>query len=490
MASASASTSQLITNGAQVLILVIGGVIVIESNARDLTTGDLMAFYVLLLQLYAPAGLFTASMQYVNQATTSLDRVNGVLTQPIVQDPPEAVEIGPLREAIRLEQVSVSRARGKDVIKSLSLEIPAGRRVAFVGPPGAGKASLMELIPHYFDPDEGSITWDGVDLRTASSQSLRRNLAVVSQETYVFNATIYDNIRYGRIDASFEEVEQAARLAGLHDFIVALPGGYDQQVNDRDSTFGLVQRQRLSIARAVLQNASVVLMDDALTALDAPSQRELEGVLRGPNRDRTLIRVAQRVGSVREADLIYVLEGGELVQQGRDDELAGVDGLYAQLLRDELGAGAVSGAFQAARRLARQEPFKQLDGDAVEEMARLMLYTERGPNEIVCRQGSVGDELFFLGKGDVDIVLEEGDGQERVVTSLHEGDFFGEISFLLRIPRTATVRARNNVELHILRRQDFDGLLERRGLIQITEHLQRTADERLAANRAFAGAPR
>jgi ATP-binding cassette subfamily B protein len=484
LSSTQTSTGALITSGAQVATLFLGGWIIIESQSRDLTTGDLMAFYVLLLQLYAPAGVFTGAMQYVSQATTSLDRVNNILGKEIEEDDPRAVDIAPLREAIRFESVSYGRTKGKDLIKDLTLEIKAGSKVAFVGPPGSGKASIMELLPRLFDVAEGTITWDGMDLRGITSTSLWRCLAVVSQETYVFRATVYDNIRYGRTDASDDEIIAAARKSGLHEFILGLPGGYDTQVNDRDASLGLVQRQRLAVARALLQDASVILMDDALSTLDVPAQRELEQALRGPGQTKTLIRVAQRISTIQDADTIYVMDGGQLVQQGRHDDLADErDGLYAQLLKDELGAGAVSGAFQAVRRLARQAPFSALPPRVLEEVARLMLYAERSPGDTICRQGSLGDELFVLGRGDVEVVLEGEDGQERTLNELHEGEYFGEISFLRRIPRTATVRARTPVELHILRRQDFDFLLANLGT-DVTAHLDRTAQERIDATRA------
>jgi ABC-type multidrug transport system fused ATPase/permease subunit len=483
MASTATSTSALITNGAQVLVLIIGGLIVIDSQQRDLTTGDLMAFYVLLLQFYAPAATFTGAMQFINQATTSVDRVNSVLNQKAEQDAPDAVEVGPLRDAIRFDAVSHGRGKGKDLVKDLTLEIKAGSKVAFVGPPGAGKASLMELLPRLSEVAGGAITWDGVDVRKIKVDSLRRQMAVVSQETYVFRATVYDNIRYGRVDATDEEVIRAAQQAGLHEFILGLPGGYDTQLNDRDAAFGLVQRQRLTVARALLQDAPVIVMDDALSALDAPGQRELEDALRPPGSGKTLIRVAQRIGSVLDADEIFVMDSGQLAERGRHDTLSDAGGLYMQLLKDELGAGAVSGAFQAVRRLARQAPFSALPAEVLEEVARLMLYAERSTGDVICRQGSVGDELFVLGRGEVEVVLEDEDGHERIIGSLSEGEYFGEISFLRRVPRTATVRARTQTELHILRRQDFDQLLERLGS-DLTAHLDRTAQERIDATRA------
>lgn len=491
MASTSTSTSALITNGAQVAILVVGGLLVIQSTdpnnpTRELTAGDLMAFYVMLLQLYTPAGTFTSSMQFVNQATTSLDRLNTIFREPAEDDATGGVALGPLREALRLEGVNYGRTKGKDLVRDLSFEVKAGTKVAVVGPPGAGKASLMELLPRLFEVAGGTITWDRTDIRAATLASLRRQLAVVSQESYVFRATLYDNLRYGRVDATDEEVIAAARRAGLHEFITDLPGGYDTQVSDRDTTLGLVQRQRLAVARAILQDASVILMDDALSALDTPTQKALEDELRGPDGDKTMIRVAQRLGSILDADQILVMDGGKLVEQGTHDELLNNGQLYTQLLKDELGAGAVSGAFQAVRRLARQAPFSSLSPEVLEEVARLMLYAERNPGDIVCRQGTVGDELFVLGKGEVEVVLEEdehGEREERILGFLNEGDYFGEISFLRRVPRTATIRARTNVELHILRRQDFDGLLDRLGQ-DVVEHFDRTAQARIEATHA------
>jgi ABC-type multidrug transport system fused ATPase/permease subunit len=483
MASASTSTSVLITNGAQVAVLILGGLLVIDSQGRELSTGDLMAFYIMLLQLYAPAGIFTNAMQFVNNATTSLERVNFILNRAPERDPPNAVEIGPLQNAIRFDLVAYGKTKGKDLIRELSLEIKAGTKVGFVGPPGAGKASLMELLPRFYELDGGSMSWDGVDLRAIKLASLRQQLVVVSSETYIFRTTVYDNIRYGRIDASDEETIAAARKAGLHEFILSLPGGYDTQINERDPSFGMVQRQRMAVARALLQTGSVILMDDALSALDTPGQRELEDALRGgPEGSKTLIRVAQRVGAVLDADQIFVMDGGELVEQGTADELRDKGGLFAQLLKDELGAGAVSGAFQAMRRLAKQAPFSELSEQVREEVARLMLYAERAPGDVICRQGNVGDELFVIGRGEVEVVLEE-EGQELILNFLHEGEYFGEISFLRRVPRTATVRARTPTELHILRRQDFDQLLEKLGE-DVTIHLDRTAQQRLDQTKA------
>ena len=183
--------------------------------------------------------------------------------------------------------------------------------------------------------------------------------------------------------------------------------------------------------------------------------------MRGTDGRRTIIKIAQRLGTVTDADEIIVMDGGEIVERGIHDDLLERGGLYVQLIKDELGEAAVSGARQAVRRLSKLAPFSSLPPEVLEETARLLLYAERAPGEILCRQGSVGDELFIIGRGEVEIVVTDDEGNERIVNILGEGDYVGEISFLRRVPRTATVRAQTNVEVHILRRLDFDALLER-----------------------------
>ncbi|MFN8633197.1 MAG: ABC transporter transmembrane domain-containing protein [Chloroflexota bacterium] len=479
-----ARVSVLITNGVQVAVLVAGGLVVIWSNGQDLTAGGLIAFYVLLMRLYAPAGLFAGAFQTLTLSADGLDKITAILNRKAEADPPDAATLGPLRQAIRLETVDYAPTKGKYLLKDVSVEIPRGSKIAFVGPTGAGKATLMQLLPRVADPTEGKITWDGVDLATASRESVRDQIVVLPQDTFILNLTLYENILVGRPSANGEEVLQAARGANLHTWISGLPNGYDTIVSDRDTAVSTPNRQRIAAARALLRkDASVVLMEDAFSALDAAEQRDVESLLRGPNGDRTVIKVAQRLGAITDADEIIVMDAGEIVQRGKHDELLEEGGLYVQLIKDELGEAAVSGARQAVRRLSKLEPFSSLPPEVLEETARLLLYAERAPGEILCRQGSTGDELFIIGRGDVDIVVNDEEGNERIVGMLHEGDYVGEISFMRpHVPRTATVRAQTAVEVHILRRLDFDALLERLGSVTLT-HLEDTAQARIEDTR-------
>jgi len=478
-----ARATVLITNGAQVAVLVAGGLAVIWSNGDALTPGGLMAFYVLLLRLYGPAGLFAGAFQTLTLSADGLDKFSAVLNRKAEADAPNAVTLGPLRAAIRFEGLGYAPTKGKSLLKDLDVEIARGSKIAFVGPTGAGKAALMQILPRVADPTEGRVTWDGVDLAQATRQSVRDQIIVLPQDTFILNLTIYENILVGRPNANGTEVIEAAKGAGVHEWATGLPGGYDTIVSDRDTAVSTPNRQRIAAARALLRNdASLVLMEDAFSALDAAEQREIERRLRGPDGDRTIVKVAQRLGGVTDADEIIVLDAGEIVERGTDDDLRERRGLYAQLIADELGEAAVSGARQAVRRLSKLEPFSSLPPEVLEETARLLLYAERAPGEVLCRQGSVGDELFIIGRGDLEIVVNDEEGNERIVAFLHEGDYTGEISFLRRIPRTATVRAQTNVEVHILRRLDFDALLERLGTVTLT-HLEDTAQARIEDTR-------
>ncbi len=482
--SAFGRASTLITNAAQVALLVIGGLIVIYSGGQDLTPGGLFAFYALLLRLYAPAGTFAGALQTLSLSADGLERLGKVMERDEEADPPNPAPIGPLRDAVRFEGVSFAQVKGKNLLKGFNAEIRAGTTTAFVGPTGSGKASLLQILPRLYDATEGSVTWDGTDIRAARRDAVRAQIITLSQDTFIFSTTIYENILIGCHVAAESDVVAAAIRVGLHDAILALPNGYDTVVGDRDTTLSTPQRQRLAAARALLRtDASVVLMEDALSAVEAADQREIEQALRGPRGSRTLIKVAQRLTAVTDADEIFVVDNGAVVEHGTHDELLDRGGIYTQMIRDELGEAAVSGARQAARRLSKLGPFASLPPEVLEETARLLLYAERRAGEVICRQGTMGDELYIIGRGHVEIVVEdEEQGEERIVNVLGEGDYVGEISFIRRTPRTATVRAQDKVELHVLQRLDFDALLERLGAGTVAQ-LEHTAQERIEDTR-------
>jgi subfamily B ATP-binding cassette protein MsbA len=219
------------------------------------------------------------------------------------------------------------------VLKGITLDVPPGQSVALVGPSGAGKTTLMSLLPRFYDPQGGRVTIDGHDLRAVTLDSLRRQVAVVSQEVYLFNTTIRENIRYGALDASDAAVEEAARAANAHAFIAALDGGYDAEVGERGVKLSGGQRQRLAIARALLRDARLLLLDEATSSLDSASEALVQDALDRLMAGRTTFVIAHRLATVQDADRIAVLDDGRLVQTGTHDALVQQDGLYRDLAR-------------------------------------------------------------------------------------------------------------------------------------------------------------
>ncbi|HYH85909.1 MAG TPA: ABC transporter transmembrane domain-containing protein [Pyrinomonadaceae bacterium] len=243
-----------------------------------------------------------------------------------------AVELGPLREGIELRDVHFRYGNEeRRVLRGISLKIPAGQMVALVGESGGGKSTLTKLIPRFHDPLEGSVLWDGVDMRDARLRSLRRNIAIVTQETVLFNDTVRYNIAYSRPTATDAEIEAAARAAHAHDFIEELPAGYDTIVGERGIFLSGGQRQRLAIARAVLADASVLVLDEATSALDAESERLVQKALANLTRGRTTVVIAHRLSTVRRANLIVVIERGRIIETGKHSELLALGGAYSRL---------------------------------------------------------------------------------------------------------------------------------------------------------------
>ncbi len=327
---------------AQVGILALGGWLTMQG---DITLGTLLAFQTYLLQLVAPVRQFAGMLVVASTARAAAERIFELLdsTSDVVEKP-GALELPPARGEVVFDDVSFGYLRSEPVLDGFSLRVAPGEVVALVGASGSGKSTVSLLLPRFYDPQRGSITLDGVDVRDVTLDSLRHNLGVVFEESFLFSETIRANISYGRPDAHDEDVRRAARWARADEFIEALPEGYDTVVGERGLTLSGGQRQRIALARALLTDPQVMLLDDATSSIDVRIEEEIHETLREVMRGRTTILVAHRRSTLNLADRIVVLDGGRVVDAGTHHELTARCPLYRQLLGgdDDLdGFGAV-----------------------------------------------------------------------------------------------------------------------------------------------------
>ncbi len=327
----------------QVVVWLYGGR---EVFAGRLTAGELVMFSGYVSQFYAPVQTLANSANLFANTSASAERIYEIFdTQPDIASLPEATPLPEMQGEIRLENVTFGYDSSENSIEGINLHVEAGQMVGLVGPSGSGKSTLVSLITRFYDVKEGAIKIDGHDIREVDLKDLRSNISVVPQEAYLFHGTIRDNIAYGRPDASFVDVMNAARAANAHDFIMRQSEGYDTHVGERGTKLSGGERQRVSIARAILDDPKILILDEATSAVDTESEVLIQTALDNLMAGRTTLAIAHRLSTVKNADKLVVMEQGRIVEEGTHEELIQLeDGLYKRLVDIQTKLGSESEA--------------------------------------------------------------------------------------------------------------------------------------------------
>ncbi|MGJ3236818.1 ABC transporter ATP-binding protein [Marivirga sp.] len=312
-------------------VLLIGGGMILEGNS-ELSASSFITFIAIYSQLIVPAKQLSTAFSNVQRGLASAERIFGIIDlKPAIQDKSDAKKLEKFENAISFNNVSFAYGEEK-VLKNININIPKGDTIALVGPSGGGKSTLADLIPRFYDPVSGDVQIDGVSIKDFKVESVRAKMGIVSQESILFNDSIFNNIAFGKPECTLEEVIQAAKVANAHDFISQMDGGYHAMIGERGTKLSGGQRQRISIARAILKNPDILILDEATSALDSESEKLVQDALTNLMKNRTSIVIAHRLSTIQEADKIYVMQDGEIIEEGKHERLIEKAGVYKKLI--------------------------------------------------------------------------------------------------------------------------------------------------------------
>jgi ATP-binding cassette subfamily B protein len=447
----------------QIAVLGIGASMAFKGS---ITVGGLVAFYTVFISF--SSSLFWIAQFYsglINSAA-GLERIEQVLNEKSgVPDAANAAELPPIKENIELRDYVFTPEPGRRILDGVSLTIKHGESVAFVGPSGSGKSTVLNAVMRSFDPDGGQVNIDGHDLRTVSKASFIKQSAVVFQESFLYNITVRENLRLGRLDATDAEIEAACRDAEIHDIIMAMPKGYDSPVGERGALLSGGQKQRLAIARALLRNPRILFLDEATSALDPGTEIAINATLERLSKGRTVLQVTHRLASTTACHRVFVMDKGKLAEHGTHAELLARNGIFADLWKKQEGIHASDDGTHADITVDRLKQFpllSQLSDDLLHILAAEQFVTENVPvGRDVVIEGDPGDKFYIIARGRVEVLRKDAAGVNQRLSVLEDGDNFGELALLRNVPRTATARTLVPSIFLTLQRQHFQALLDR-----------------------------
>ena len=447
----------------QLLVIALGAVLVFRGS---LSVGAWVGFNTLLLNVGYAISTLAAVISDLIPATAGLHRVEELLNEPVrVFESPHPVTLPRLSQEIRFDHVNFGY-EGCDaprILHGVDLRIPASRSVAFVGRSGSGKSTLLNLVMRFYDPDEGRVLIDGHELSQVSEASLRSQMAAVFQDTFLFNTTVRENIRLGKLEATDEEVEAAAKAAEIHDLIMELPQGYDTIAGERGGRLSGGQRQRIALARAIIRDPAILVLDEATSALDPETEAAINRTLKGLAQNRTMLSVTHRLAPVASMDQIVVLDRGRVAEMGSHQDLLKQQGIYFQLWNQQSGFMISSDGLHAevtASRLRAIPLFAELDEATLNVIARQLVTERYDADQVIFTEGAPGDKFYIIVRGKVSVTTVKPDRQVVQLDVWQDGDYFGEIALLEGVPRTATVRTLLPSLFLTLRREQFLKLLD------------------------------
>jgi ATP-binding cassette subfamily B protein len=431
-----------------------------------LSVGTLASFQAIFLSLSYSLASVTQYVPSLVEAFGGMRRVEELLAwRPRVHDA-GVTPLGKFAREIRFDGVSFGYSEGQRNLRALSAAIRNGEYVAVVGTSGSGKSTVLSLLLRFYDPDEGRITMDGVNLRDVPLSALRPQIGYVAQESFLLNISIRENIRMGNLRATQEQIEAAARAAEVHDFIRQLPEGYETSAGDGGNRLSGGQRQRIALARAIVRRPAILVLDEATSALDPPTEAAILRTLERLRAGHTIVSVTHRLHSAIAADRILVLDRGVLEEQGTHAELMAAGGAYRKMWEKQAGFTLDEARHQAGislERLRNVPAFYGMGNDALAEGAALLRTEEHAAGRVVIRQGERGSSLYIIVRGSIELLVESEDAEPRRGAVLEEGDCFGEAALTEAEPESATVRTLALCVFLTINRAQYFQLRERGG---------------------------
>ncbi len=434
--------------------------------AKQMTPGAFVAMQMLAIIL---SNALLSVVDYAPTLSLGRDaycRLREVIDAPrAVHEKEDARFLPPIQTEIVFANVDFSYDGERPHLTGIKVRIPCGTYVAFAGPSGCGKSAMLNLLMRFYDPQGGFITIDGHDLKAVTLSSLRSQIGVVLQENPLFSASIRENILGGKPDASEEAVHEAAAAAGLHGFVMSLPAGYNTVVGEHGLPLPPAQTQRLAIARAVLRDPPILLLDEVTSALDPADEVAVNETLRTLGKGRTVISVTHRLATTADADHIFFFDRGCMIEQGSHFELLAANGVYAGYWRKQAGFTFSPDGRHVdvdARRLKAFPILERLDDTQLAGLAPFFATETFQPGREIVRQNDPGDKFYIIARGKVEVWrTEEHSGKTTRVAVLQDGDYFGEITLITGFPRTATVRTLTVCTCISLERGQFNRMLDR-----------------------------